>query len=535
MIWYPYRLSQEFPDLGEGGRTAIAGTFYHYNKSLAKKNSIPEYYDNRLFVMDWMRNWIFAIRFDENENYKRMEAFMPLTGDFRRPIDMDITSEGIMYVLEYGSVYGADNDDARLVRVDYNDGNRAPVAMINADDSIGLAPLKVSFNSSDSYDYDEDDQLKYEWKFEGDKVGSTEADPTYTFQNKGVYNVTLKVTDPSGASSLDTMEIKAGNTLPEVTISTTGNSSFYFNEPTLDYAVNVKDKEDPGIDPKRIQVKLDYIPKDAGSFRSVNGRGMLIMPGKTLMEASDCKACHTVDHTVVGPALTAIAEKYKSKQNEISRLASKIITGGAGVWGNHYMNAHPQLSKDNAAIIVKYILSLAQQKTYDSLPAKGTASIKPPSGATGGAWSLTAAYTDLGNGVVPLTASKQLVLRQPTIPANDADMISGIERYQNMLGALKSKSYFVLKGIDLKGIKQVTYNYAAKDNAAALEVHADSIKGAVISTLNYQPTGDWNKFKQATAAITDPGGIHNLYFVFRKDGEVLGEGLCLLDWIRFEK
>ena len=42
-----------------------------------------------------------------------MEAFMPLTGDFRRPIDMDITPEGIMYVLEYGTVYGADNDDAR--------------------------------------------------------------------------------------------------------------------------------------------------------------------------------------------------------------------------------------------------------------------------------------------------------------------------------------------------------------------------------------------------------------------------------------
>ena len=54
-----------------------------------------------------------ALRFDENENYKRMEAFMPLTGDFRRPIDMDITPDGVMYVLEYGSVYGADNDDAR--------------------------------------------------------------------------------------------------------------------------------------------------------------------------------------------------------------------------------------------------------------------------------------------------------------------------------------------------------------------------------------------------------------------------------------
>ena len=88
-----------------------------------------------------------------------MEAFMPLTGDFRRPIDMDITPEGVMYVLEYGAVYGADNDDARLVRVDYNAGNRAPVAKINVDDSIGLAPLKISFNSKKSYDYDEDDDI----------------------------------------------------------------------------------------------------------------------------------------------------------------------------------------------------------------------------------------------------------------------------------------------------------------------------------------------------------------------------------------
>lgn len=535
MIWYPYRLSTEFPDLGDGGRTAIAGTFYHYNKSLAKKNSIPGYYDNCLFIMDWMRNWVFAVRFDENENYKRMEAFMPLTGDFRRPIDMDITPEGVMYVLEYGSVYGADNDDARLVRVDYNGGNRAPVAGISTNDSIGLTPFKVNFNNN-SYDYDEDDQLKYEWTFEGNKVGSTEANPTYTFSNKGVYKVTLKVTDPSGLSSLDTLEIKAGNTLPEVAINTTGNSSFYFNDAALDYAVDVKDKEDATIDAKRIQVKLDYIPKDAGSYKNVNGKGVIVMPGKNLIEVSDCKACHTMNETIVGPAFTAIAEKYQNKPNEVTRLAGKIITGGAGVWGNeHYMNAHPQLSKEQTMIMVKYILSLKQQQTQDSLPAAGTASLKAPAGANGGTWALTATYTDQGNGVVPLTAGNQLVLKQPTVPSNDADVLSGVERYNNMLGAIKNKSYFVFKGIDLKGIKQVTYNYAAKDNDAILEIHADAADGKLISTLHYQHTGDWNKFKQATATITDPGGIHDLYFVFKKEGEVVGEGLCLVDWIRFGK
>lgn len=535
MIWYPYGVSTEFPELAEGGRTAIAGAFYHYNKSLAKKNSIPAYYDGVLFVMDWMRNWVFAVRFDENENYKRMEPFMPLTGDFRRPIDMDITPEGIMYVLEYGSVYGADNDDARLVRVDYNDGNRAPVAKISADDTIGLTPLKVTFNSNDSYDNDEDDQLKYEWTFENGKVGSKEANPTYTFNTKGVYKVVLKVTDPSGLSSLDTMEIKAGNTLPEVSINTTSNSSFYFGNDALNYSVDVKDKEDASIDPGRIHVKLQYIPKDGGTYKGSQDKGSWIMPGKILIESSDCKACHTIDHTVVGPAFLAIAEKYKDKPGEISRLANKIITGGAGVWGNHYMNAHPQLSKENTTTIVKYILSLAQQKTIDSLPSKGTTTLTQPAGIIGGTWALTASYTDQGNGVVPLTAEKQLVLRTPTLRSADADVMNGTTEYQGMLGALKSNAYFVFKGIDLTGVKKITYNYAAKDNAATIEIHVGSASGNIISTLNYQPTGDWSKFKQVTTAIAETAGKQDLYFVFKKEGTIVGEGLCLLDWLRFEK
>jgi cytochrome c len=42
-----------------------------------------------------------------------------------------------MYMLEYGSVYGIDNEDARLVRIDYNGGNRAPVAKASANDTVG--------------------------------------------------------------------------------------------------------------------------------------------------------------------------------------------------------------------------------------------------------------------------------------------------------------------------------------------------------------------------------------------------------------
>ncbi|MBD0284124.1 MAG: ThuA domain-containing protein, partial [Flavisolibacter sp.] len=125
MIWYPYSLSDEFPDLGVGGRCAMGGPVYHFDPALASPTKLPAYYDKALFVYDWMRNWVFAVRLDDNYNYKRMERFMPTNGDFRRPIDMEIGPDGAIYMLEYGSVYGIDNEDARLVRIDYNGGNRA--------------------------------------------------------------------------------------------------------------------------------------------------------------------------------------------------------------------------------------------------------------------------------------------------------------------------------------------------------------------------------------------------------------------------
>jgi cytochrome c len=462
-----------------------------------------------------------------------MEPFMPLTGDFRRPIDMDITPEGVMYLLEYGSVYGADNVDARLVRIDYNGGNRAPVANMSASDSIGLAPLKVSFGSNQSYDYDEDDQLRFEWKFSDDKTVSTEPDPVHVFSKKGVYRVTLKVTDPSGSNSTDTMEIKVGNTTPAVTIHTTGNSSFYFQNAPLEYSVDVKDKEDAGIETQNLKVKLEYVPKEVGTWKPSATAETWTTPGKSIIMASDCQACHRFDSTVVGPAFREISKRYQNKPDELQRLANKIITGGSGVWGNHYMNAHPQLSKEDAVNAVKFVLALAQQKTFDSLPQKGTLNLSASSKASG-SYVLTANYTDLGNGVVPLTAISELVLRPSKIEAEDADIVRNIERNKDMLGRIHNKSYFVLKNIDLKDIKEITYRYSSKEIGATLEVHADSQKGEVISVLNYESTGAWDKFREVTASIKDPGGRHDLYFVFKKDTEPNND-MFALDWLEFKR
>lgn len=535
MIWYPYDLSPEFPSIGTGGRSAMAGPVYHFDPSLNSSVKIPAYYDKALFIFDWMRNWVFAVRLDENQNFTGLERFMPEAGDFRRPIDMEFGPEGSIYMLEYGSVYGIDNDDARLVRIDFNPGNRAPVANVTAKDTIGLAPLKVSFNSSKSYDFD-GDQLSYEWRFEGNKVASHEANPEYTFKKNGIYKSILKVTDPAGKSAYDTLIIRVGNTLPQVSIKTNSNSTFYFDNTPLNYSVKVADNEDKVIDPKKIKVTLNYLAKITGNKATLGHQqisGSLNL-GKSLMAASDCKACHQIEKKSVGPAFMEVSKRYRGDKSAISKLANKVIVGGGGVWGEHAMAAHPQISKEDATEIVKYVLSLGNQQPEVRLPKQGSRILKDHLGkGDQGRYILTASYTDNGGAIKPLTNSDVLVLRSTKVEAEDADELSNIKDQEKALGEIHDKSFFVLKNIDLQGVKELTYHYSSQNRDAAIEVHTDSPDGALISTLNYQATGKWDKYADASTAIRNPGGKHDLYFVFvKKEGP--NKHLCSLDWILFK-
>jgi len=528
MIWYPYDKSTAFPQLGLGGRCAMGGPVYHFNPDLASTTKMPSYYDKALFVYDWMRNWVFAVRLDDQQNFVSMEPFMSHSGDFRRPVDMEIGPEGSVYMLEYGSVYGIDNEDARLVRIDFNGGNRAPVARASAADTLGLAPLTVTFTGDKSHDYDKGDQLSYEWQFEGKTIGSTEANPSYTFRKNGIYKTVLTAKDPAGKRSTDTLTIRVGNTAPLVAITTTGNSTFFgANATPLRYAVSVSDKEDKPIDPKRVKVVLNYIPKVSSEPQM--GHQQLTSTfslGKSLIAGSDCKACHQVAAPSVGPSFTEVAKKYRDDKTATAKLANKIIIGGGGVWGEHSMSAHPQLSREETTEMVKYILSLTNQPVENRVPLQGNLSLKDHVGKDQtGRYVLTATYTDKGSLVPPtgkprnqlaLTRNDVLILRPNKVLGSEADELHNITRQGKRLGQIHHQSYFVLKNIDLKGINQLTYNYSSRDKAATVEVHADSPTGPVISTLAYPATGNWNTYKEVRTPLQPQSGRHDLYFVFVK-------------------
>ncbi|WP_237587035.1 PQQ-dependent sugar dehydrogenase [Pontibacter russatus] len=535
LIWYPYDQSNEFPALGTGGRSAMAGPVYHYDPNLPSETKLPQYYDKALFIMDWMRNWIFAVRLDTALHYKSMEPFMPVTGNFIRPVDMEIGPDGAVYLLEYGTVYGKDNPDARLVRIDYNAGNRAPVAQIITTDTIGLAPFKVAF-SSKSYDHDAEDRLTYAWRFGDGGITSTEPNPTHTYSRDGIYKATLKVTDPAGKADTDTLEIKVGNTLPEISIQLVGNSSFFSEDRTpIKYTVRVEDREDKEIDEDKVLVTLNYTENPTSMrelMRHAQNPGAFDL-GKSLMENSDCKACHQLDKTSVGPAFMDVAKRYQGDETATARLANKIITGGGGVWGDGAMNAHPQLSREEASDIVKYILTLSTRKPVESLPLQGTLVLKDHVGKAGkGRYLLTASYTDKGGAITPLSASRTLVLRPAKVQAAEADTLYHLDKKGDKLEIPGEQSYFVLMNVDLKAIDRLAFRYASQNQEAAVEVHIDSLAGPVISALHIKPTQSLKNFVEVNAPVRDPGGTHDLFFLF-KGKNASAEASALLDWIRF--
>lgn len=83
-----------------------------------------------------------------------------------------------------------------------------------------------------------------------------------------------------------------------------------------------------------------------------------IEQGKELLSKSDCLACHQVKTKVVGPAYSAVAEKYAATAVNIDKLSEKVIKGGSGVWGTVPMTPHPAIAAADAKKMVAYILSL---------------------------------------------------------------------------------------------------------------------------------------------------------------------------------
>ncbi|MES2730930.1 MAG: PQQ-dependent sugar dehydrogenase [Bacteroidota bacterium] len=563
-IWYPYAASTEFPLVGSGGRNAMAGPVFYKEDFKTAKRAFPDHYHGKLFTYDWIRGWIMAVTMDKEGNYVSMEPFMP-SYRFSNPIDMQFGSDGDLYVLEYGAGWFKHNDDARLVRIEYNGGNRKPVVQMTADKKIGATPLTVHFSSKATKDYDHDN-LKYEWSIAA-KGGAVQKklidpNPTYTFDKRGTYKVILTVTDTKGAKSTAETEIEAGNEPPVLSFELTrGNKTFFFPNQSFDYAVKVHDKEDGSlqngsIEADQIAVSIDYLKEGFDQVEVAQGHrradaSVNFAIGKNLIDKSDCKACHGIDSKSVGPSYKMVAQKYKDDTGAAIRLANKVIKGGGGVWGENVMSAHPQLTVEQTTQMVNYILSLGNAKAASGgLPATGSyTTILPAEAGDKGALVLRASYTDKGaNKIRPLTSEKVLVLKTPNVLATTANQSSGTQKGKmpnttiELVTAGHSGSFIAFDKIDLNGINQMAFTaYASPGQTAGgkIEVHLDSPNGQLIGesqaiTPAVSVDGQATPAQVVKATLKPSTGIHNMYLVFKNDQAPAGQKLFSLLTVHFQ-
>ena len=146
-------------------------------------------------------------------------------------------------------------------------------------------------------------------------------------------------------------------------------------------------------------VTAEYLKDGAPAAEPAGHRSApQVHPGRALIEAGTCLSCHQIDRKSIGPAYNDVAAKYRGDAGALARLATKIGTGGSGVWGQVMMPPHPQLTEAQRTQMAAYILSLGQKKSGPSLPARGEytppATTAQSTAPGGGAVVLRAEYTD---------------------------------------------------------------------------------------------------------------------------------------------
>jgi len=548
LIWYSYDESEEFPWVGTGGKNPMAGPVYYVDEYPAATR-LPDYFDGKLIIYEWMRHWFYTVKLDSTGNFIKADPLMENI-EFSRPMDVIVGNDGRLYLLEYGQLWFSRNLDARLSRIDYIRGNRSPQARITADRWVGGAPLTLQLSASASSDPD-GDKLQYEWWIGQEKLEETSADISPTIKYPGTYTVKLKVRDKEGDWDITTAEVQAGNEPPQIAWQIEGNRSFYWDKRSIPYQVSVRDREDgssgeSGFDDNRVSVSFDYLPQGVDVTEIAQGHlaGMAasqLARGAKLIEESDCQNCHAKDTKVNGPSYQEIAARYRNNVNAETTLATKVINGGSGVWGETAMSAHPQLSEEQAREMVRYILTLgdapAVEKRTHNL--KGAFVTKEHlQKKEKGVYVLMATYTDLGNGQIsPITAREEIVLRYVRMEAENAPLKSpslqsiNYEEMELFVG-FGHNDFFGFENIDLTNIKGVRLQVGSQKplSGGAFAVYRESMDGELLGQAAL-PVAGKPGFHSLEIPLSPADGPQNLLFVYQNEDAT--QQNFALDWVEF--
>jgi glucose/arabinose dehydrogenase len=187
----------------------------------------PSEYDGDLFFGDYAKRFIKNADLDADGDITAVHDFDDQAGTV---VDLKVAPDGSLYYLTYWP--------GELYRISYNTTSHLPVANASADVTKGIEPLTVHFSSAGSNDPD-GDPLSYQWSF-GDGTTSTEANPTKTYSDKGVYTVRLTVSAAGDQIPARPIATQVG-LAPELNVSLPAEDALYRAGDTITYNAFARD------------------------------------------------------------------------------------------------------------------------------------------------------------------------------------------------------------------------------------------------------------------------------------------------------
>jgi cytochrome c len=104
---------------------------------------------------------------------------------------------------------------------------------------------------------------------------------------------------------------------------------------------------------------LEKLPGSTGEglAHAADTHAAMTKGSAALFKNENCSACHAPNAKLVGPSIADIAEKYKGQSGAQEKLMTKVKNGGSGVWGAIPMPPQPQLSDEDRASLVRWVLT----------------------------------------------------------------------------------------------------------------------------------------------------------------------------------
>ena len=171
------------------------------------------------------------------------------------------------------------------------------------------------------------------------------------------------------------------------------------------YEIDVSDPEDgeskfQEINPTEVLLTVRYFSSTEAAEAAMSHAIADDPPGLSTLRTSNCLSCHAFDARLIGPSFADIRKRYAYSQANVEDLSRRILEGASGTWGRIKMPSHPELTMDQAAACVTWILKTAADPDtnyFTGTEGSFRVTIPPDSQARGkGTLMLTASYTDHG-------------------------------------------------------------------------------------------------------------------------------------------